>query len=53
MSYVSPVIEDKFNTLSPELKNFILARDVQLFNMDDLMNVLEQIVNEAEIEDDK
>lgn len=46
-SYVSPAIRDKFETLSVDLKNMILARDVQLNNMYDLINVLEQIVAES------
>lgn len=46
-SYVSPAIRDKFETLSVELKNMILERDVQLNTMYDLIAVLEQIVNEA------
>ncbi|MCI5528610.1 MAG: molecular chaperone GroEL [Blautia sp.] len=46
-SYVSPNIRDKFETLSIELKNEILSRNVQLNNMQDLITVLEKIVNEA------
>ena len=46
-SYVSPNIRDKFETLSIELKNEILSRNVQLNNMQDLIDVLEKIVNEA------
>lgn len=47
-SYVSPAIKDKFETLSIELKNIILERNVQLNTMQDLINVLENIVKEAE-----
>lgn len=47
-SYVSPMIKDKFETLSTELKNLILERNVQLNNMQDLIRVLEQIVEEGE-----
>ena len=43
-SYVSPMIKDKFETLSTDLKNLILERNVQLNNMQDLIRVLEQIV---------
>ena len=32
-SYVSPMIKDKFETLSTDLKNLILERNVQLNNM--------------------
>lgn len=49
-SYVSPAIRDKFETLSVELKNVILERDVKLNNMQDLIRVLEQIVEEGEME---
>lgn len=47
-SYVSPAIRDKFETLSIDLKNVILERNVQLNTMHDLIAVLEQIVAEAE-----
>lgn len=47
-SYVSPMIKDKFETLSTDLKNRILERNVQLNNMQDLIRVLEQIVEEGE-----
>lgn len=47
-SYVSPAIRDKFETLSIDLKNNILERNVQLNTMYDLIAVLEQIVAEEE-----
>jgi hypothetical protein len=47
MSYVAPAIRDKFESLSTDLKNCILERDVQLNNIHDLINVLEQIVSES------
>jgi hypothetical protein len=47
-SYVSPMIKDKFETLSTDLKSLILERNVQLNNMQDLIRVLEQIVEEGE-----
>lgn len=47
-SYVSPAIRDKFETLSVDLKNMILEKNVQLNNMHDLINVLEQIVAESD-----
>lgn len=53
MSYVAPAIKDKFETLSIDLKNTILARNVQLNNIHDLINVLDDIVKEAENEDNK
>ncbi len=45
-SYVSPTLRDKFETLSSELKNCILERNVQLNTLQDLISVLEEIVNE-------
>jgi hypothetical protein len=53
MSYVAPAIKEKFETLSIDLKNTILERDVQLNNIHDLINVLDDIVKEAEKEDKK
>lgn len=47
-SYVSPAVRDKFETLSVELKNTILERNVQLNTIYDLIHVLEQIVAESE-----
>ena len=47
-SYISPEIKDKFETLSVDLKNIILERNVRLNNMQDLIHVLEQIVKEGE-----
>lgn len=47
-SYVAPGIRDKFETLSIDLKNSILERDVQLENIYDLIHVLEDIVGEEE-----
>lgn len=49
-SYVAPEIKDKFETLSVDLKNCILERNVQLRNMHDLIRVLEDIVAEGEAE---
>lgn len=51
MSYVGPAIKDKFETLSVDLKNAILERNVELNNIHDLINVLDDIVKEAEVED--
>lgn len=47
-SYVSPAIRDKFETLSVNLKNVILERNVRLNTMQDLIHVLEEICKEAE-----
>lgn len=48
MSYVDPSIRDKFESLSIDLKNQILERNVTLNNIHDLINVLEDIVKESE-----
>ena len=49
-SYVSPEIRDRVDTLSADLKNLILERNVCLNNMYDLIHVLEDIVAEGEAE---
>ena len=46
-SYVSPKIRDKFESLSIDLKNEILERNVQLYTLQDLIRVLGQIVEEG------
>lgn len=48
MSYVAPVIREKFESLSTNLKNVILERNVDLHNMHDLIDVLDKIVKESE-----
>ncbi len=50
MSYVAPEIRNKFETLSTDLKNTILERNVELYTIHDLINVLDAIVKEAEEE---
>ncbi|WP_192848875.1 hypothetical protein [Roseburia sp. 499] len=47
-SYVAPGLQDKFESLSTELKNCILERNVRINTLQDLINVLEQIVKEGE-----
>lgn len=47
-SYVAPEIREKFETLSLNLKNVILERNVQLHNIHDLIQVLEDIIKEGE-----
>lgn len=47
-SYVAPNLRDKFETLSSELQDCILARNVQLNTLQDLILVLEEIVKEGE-----
>lgn len=47
-SYIAPEIKDKFETLSIDLKNSILERNVQINSIQDLINVLEEVVDENE-----
>lgn len=47
-SYVSPAVRDKFESLSINLKNVILERDVQINDVYDLIDVLESIIKEEE-----
>lgn len=49
-SYVAPAIQEKFDTLSAELKSYILERNVRLNDIHDLIRVLEEIVTEGESE---
>ncbi len=53
MSYVAPEIKEKFETLSIDLKNAILERNVTINNIHDLINVLDAIVKEGEQEEQK
>ncbi len=46
MSYIAPNMQAKFETLSIDLKNTILERNVQIYTLQDLIQVLEEIVNE-------
>lgn len=47
MSYIAPAVQAKFETLSIDLKNEILERDVQINTIYDLIQVLEDIVTEG------
>ncbi|GFI30655.1 hypothetical protein IMSAGC013_02047 [Lachnospiraceae bacterium] len=47
-SYIAPGLRDKFETLSTDLKDCILARNVRLQTLQDLIRVLEEIVAEGE-----
>ncbi len=51
MTYVAPAIQSKFDTLSVGLQNMILERNTKLNTMQDLIHVLEDIVKEAEADD--
>lgn len=46
MSYVSPKIKEHFESLSIDLKNEILSKNVRIYTLPDLIRVLEEIVNE-------
>ena len=50
-SYVAPAMQEKFETLSIDLKNAILERNVRINNIHDLINVLDVIVKEADEEE--
>lgn len=45
-SYVSPELRSRFESLSVDLKNTILERNVRLETIHDLIHVLEDIVKE-------
>lgn len=48
MSYIAPEIREKFESLSVNLKNTILEKNVRIQNIHDLIKVLEDIVAEDE-----
>jgi len=45
-SYIAPAVQEKFESLSINLKNLILSKDVQINTIHDLIRVLEEIVEE-------
>lgn len=47
MSYIAPKMQAKFETLSIDLKNNILERDVTINDTKDLVLILEEIVEET------
>ncbi len=47
MSYVNPEIRENFESLSIDLKNEILSRNVTINNLDDLIAVLRTITFEG------
>lgn len=47
MSYISPTVQPKFDELSTGLKEQILARNVPIHTIYDLIRVLEKIVEEG------
>ena len=44
MSYVDPMMREKFESLPINLKDAILERDVKIHSMADLIQCLEEIV---------
>ena len=46
--YIAISVQAKFETLSIDLKNEILERNVQINTIYDLINVLQEIVNEGQ-----
>ena len=48
MTYISPGVQEKFETLSIDLKNAILERNEKIEDNHDLIRVLEDIVKEGE-----
>lgn len=47
MSFIAPAVQEKFESLSIDLKHNILERDVQINTIYDLINILEIIVKEG------
>lgn len=47
MSYIDPSIRDKFESLSIDLKNAILEKNVQIYTIHDLIHCLEDIVSDG------
>jgi len=47
MSYVAPEMKSRFETLSIDLKNEILKRDVRICTLGDLIKVFEEIASEG------
>lgn len=45
-SYIAPAVQEKFESLSINLKNLILSKNVQINTIHDLIRVLEEIVGE-------
>ena len=46
MSYVHPELRSKFESLSIDLKNEILRRNIRINNLQDLIKILEEILAE-------
>lgn len=48
MSYINPALRSRFESLSIDLKNEILSRNVTVNSLQDLINVLQEIIDDAE-----
>lgn len=48
MSHINPKLKTHFESLSIDLKNEILSRNVNINSLHDLIDVLQQIIDEAE-----
>lgn len=46
MSYVDPKLRTQFESLSIDLKNAILERNVQIYTLNDLIHVLEEFIED-------
>lgn len=46
MSYVDPRLRRQFESLSIDLKNAILERNVQIYTLNDLIHVLEEFIED-------
>lgn len=48
MTTISPKVRSQFDSLSPALQNAILAKNVSINTLYDLIGVLDEIIREAE-----
>ncbi|MBU5449193.1 hypothetical protein [Acetivibrio sp. MSJd-27] len=46
MTFIDPRLKPQFDSLSKELQEVILSKDVQIHSLQDLIQCLETIVNE-------
>lgn len=50
MTKISARVRSKFDSLSPSLQSAIMAKNVSINNLRDLIDVLDEIIQEAEVE---
>ena len=48
MAYVDPKMRPRLDSLSPELREAVLARNVPILNLYDLIGVLDTLIREQE-----